>query len=109
MTGAGNLAGGVSGGGGLASRARMAGALWQSIRQDPRRVLLALALLLAAKLAAILVPWLLKEVVDALGDTRDARVTVPVLLLFGYALVRFAANAFNELRDMAFAPVSLRL
>ncbi|PEH83124.1 ATP-binding cassette domain-containing protein [Burkholderia gladioli] len=109
MTGAGNLAGGVSGGGGLASRARMAGALWQSIRQDPRRVLLALTLLLAAKLAAILVPWLLKEVVDALGDTRDARVTVPVLLLFGYALVRFAANAFNELRDMAFAPVSLRL
>ena len=90
-------------------RMRIATDLWQTIWQHRQRVLLALGLLVAAKVAAILVPLLLKVIIDDLGVPPSTGVAVlPVFLLLGYALLRFAANAFNELRDMAFAFVTQR-
>lgn len=90
-----------------AARWRIANDLWQTIWQHRQRVCIALGLLITAKLAAILVPLLLKSIVDALSITPTTGMAVlPVFLLLGYALLRFASNAFNELRDMTFAYVT---
>jgi len=68
------------------------------------RTLAALALLVSAKLLMVAVPVALKHIVDALGDPRVA--VVPVVLLVGYAVLRFAGGLFTELRDMVFALVT---
>ena len=73
------------------------------------RVGLALSFLLAAKLANVSVPLLLKYLVDALalkpGDPRVALV-VPVGLLLAYAGLRLSTSLFTELRELVFAKVS---
>jgi ATP-binding cassette subfamily B protein len=69
-----------------------------------RRTAAALTLLLAAKLFAVLVPVLLKRIVDSLEPSGSALV-LPVFLLLGYALVRFAGGLFTELRDLVFVRV----
>ena len=70
------------------------------------RVLLALAFMVAAKLANVGVPVLLKELVDAMslppGDAR-ALLVVPVALLLTYGGLRLATSAFTELRELVFA------
>ena len=70
------------------------------------RVLLALAFMVAAKLANVGVPVLLKRLVDAMslqpGDTR-ALLVVPVALLLTYGGLRLATSAFTELRELVFA------
>jgi ATP-binding cassette subfamily B protein len=71
------------------------------------RVLGALALLLLAKLATVAVPLLLKAIIDALSSP-DAYLALPVFLLLGYALMRFAATLFGEIRDAVFARVTQR-
>jgi len=100
--------------------------LWAAVWRWRRRTLLALALLVLAKLAAVTVPLLLKAIVDrfsgpgglaadvtaaALGAASAPSAVhalvliVPVFLLFGYALLRFAGTLFTELRDLVFARV----
>jgi len=69
------------------------------------RVLTAFALLLLAKLAAVAVPVALKQAIDALGQPATP-LTLPIVLLVGYALLRFANALFSELRDALFAKVS---
>jgi ATP-binding cassette subfamily B protein len=73
------------------------------------RVALALVFLVAAKLANVGVPVLLKYLVDALdlkpGDPR-ALLVVPVGLLLAYAGLRLATSLFTELRELVFAKVS---
>jgi ABC-type transport system involved in Fe-S cluster assembly fused permease/ATPase subunit len=71
------------------------------------RVLIALAFLVTAKLANVLVPLVMKEVVDRL-DASTAILAVPVLLLAGYGCLRFSATLFAELRDVVFVPVAQR-
>ena len=70
------------------------------------RVLAALLFLLAAKLANVGVPVLLKELVDALtlqpGDPA-AVLVVPVGMLLAYGALRFSTSLFTELRDLVFA------
>ncbi|OGB03882.1 MAG: metal ABC transporter permease [Burkholderiales bacterium RIFCSPHIGHO2_12_FULL_69_20] len=73
------------------------------------RVGLALGFLLAAKLANVSVPVLLKHLVDTLdlkpGDPR-AMLVVPVGLLLAYAGLRLSTSLFTELRELVFAKVS---
>jgi ATP-binding cassette subfamily B protein len=69
------------------------------------RVLAALALLILAKAAAVGVPLILKRIVDALSRP-ETLLSLPVLLLVGYALARFASTLFSELRDVIFARVT---
>jgi ATP-binding cassette, subfamily B, heavy metal transporter len=71
------------------------------------RVVIALAFLVAAKVANVAVPLVMKEVVDAL-DPRTAVVAVPVALLAVYGLLRFATTLFAELRDVVFIRVVQR-
>ena len=70
-----------------------------------RRVGAALVLLVIAKGFAVLVPVALKRIVDALDGSHEVLV-LPVLLLLGYALLRFLAGLFTELRDIVFAKVT---
>jgi ABC-type transport system involved in Fe-S cluster assembly fused permease/ATPase subunit len=72
------------------------------------RVVLALALLAAAKVATVYVPILLKRLVDLLSDPQNLPVVVPIGLVIGYGALRVAAIAFAELRDAVFAKVAQR-
>jgi ATP-binding cassette subfamily B protein len=71
------------------------------------RVLVALLLLIAAKLANVAVPLVLKEVVDAL-DPQTAILAVPFALLVAYGALRFSTTLFAELRDVVFVRVAQR-
>ena len=76
------------------------------------RVGVALAFLVAAKVANIGVPLVLKQLVDALdlkaGDPR-AVLAVPVALLFAYGALRLSITLFTELREFLFYPVAARI
>src|ERR1044072_4562465 len=72
------------------------------------RVLLAVALLAAAKLANVHVPLLFKRMVDLFTTPADALVALPLALIVGYGVLRVAAIAFSELRDAVFAKVAQR-
>ncbi|MFT3817322.1 MAG: ABC transporter ATP-binding protein/permease [Rubrivivax sp.] len=70
------------------------------------RVGVALAFLLAAKLANVGVPLLLKSLVDRLaikpGDAA-ALLVVPVGLIVAYGALRLSTSLFTELRELVFA------
>ncbi len=66
------------------------------------RVLLALLLLVLAKLANVGIPIVLKHIVDTLDNHSH---TLPLALLAAYGLLRLGSSLFNELRDAVFARV----
>jgi ATP-binding cassette subfamily B protein len=70
------------------------------------RVFVAVALLMAAKLTNIAVPFLLKFVID--GISAPGVTVVPVAMLAAYGAARLGAAAFTELRDAVFARVGQR-
>ncbi|MBA4141661.1 MAG: ABC transporter ATP-binding protein/permease [Nitrosospira sp.] len=71
------------------------------------RVVLALTLLVMAKLANVAVPLVLKEIIDALDQPR-ALLALPVMLLIAYGVLRLLSTLFGELRDAVFAKVTQR-
>jgi len=75
------------------------------LMEYPYRVAIAIVLLILAKLSNVAVPIALKHIVDALSQPQAA-LTLPVFLLIGYALLRFASGLFSELRDALFARVT---
>src|SRR5947208_3037691 len=93
---------------------RLKGNEWRALRillpyllEYKWRVAAALACLVAAKLANVAVPLIMKEVVDGL-DPRTAIVAVPVALLAIYGILRFSTTLFAELRDVVFVRVTQR-
>lgn len=103
-------------------RRKVFSGLARAIWLHRKRTLLATALLIAAKATAVAVPLVLKQVVDEfsrpegmvtrLGSTSSPAQTVlfvPVLLLLGYAVLRFVGTLFTELRDLVFARVTQRV
>ena len=71
------------------------------------RVALALVLLVAAKLANVAVPLVMKSIVDDLDPTL-AVIAVPMALLATYGILRFMTTLFAELRDVVFVRVAQR-
>ncbi len=71
------------------------------------RVVVAIILLLAAKVASVAVPLVLKDIVDALDQPR-AMLALPVFLLVAYGALRFMSTLFGELRDAVFAKAAQR-
>lgn len=71
-----------------------------------RRVGVAMLLLLAAKLANVALPYMLKLIVDSLDPDDPALLVLPLALLLGYGALRFATIAFGELRDLVFGRVT---
>ncbi|MGL6047320.1 MAG: ABCB family ABC transporter ATP-binding protein/permease [Vogesella sp.] len=68
------------------------------------RVLLALACLIAAKVAGVTTPLYLKDIVDQLSLPATMAV-VPLMALAGYGLARLLSSVLGELRDAIFARV----
>ena len=71
------------------------------------RILLALLCLFCAKLANVGVPLVFKEMIDGLTPTQQV-LSVPVLLLVVYGVLRFSTSLFAELREVLFARVTQR-
>ena len=70
------------------------------------RVLAALSFMVAAKLANVSVPLLLKELIDAMAfKPNDPQVVlvVPMAMLLSYGVLRLSVSAFTELRELVFA------
>jgi ABC-type transport system involved in Fe-S cluster assembly fused permease/ATPase subunit len=70
------------------------------------RVLAALSFMVAAKLANVSVPLLLKELIDAMAfKPNDPQVVlvVPITMLLAYGVLRLSVSAFTELRELVFA------
>ncbi|MGQ0584430.1 MAG: ABCB family ABC transporter ATP-binding protein/permease [Reyranella sp.] len=72
------------------------------------RVVVALVLLVLAKVVNVYVPILYKHAVDALGEPAAQAVAVPIALIVAYGVARVLAQAFGEIRDAIFAPVAQR-
>jgi len=80
------------------------------------RVLLAIGCMVAAKMATVGVPVVLKHIVDGLtgvaqgaaGGAAAAVAVVPLGLIAAYGLLRLASTAFTELREFVFAKVTQR-
>jgi ATP-binding cassette subfamily B protein len=87
--------------------------MWPASRPDLKlRVVWAFAILVAAKLVTVLVPYTYKWATDALtakpanGMVPVATlVAVPVMLVVAYGAGRILMNVFNNLRDALFAKV----
>jgi ABC-type transport system involved in Fe-S cluster assembly fused permease/ATPase subunit len=97
----------VSSGNQLRTLRRLAPYLWpRGERALHVRVVLAVLLLVAAKLTNVYIPVLLRDAVDSLsGDTAQA-IALPLGVLLAYGAARIGALAFGELRDAVFARVS---
>ncbi|MBT8556952.1 ABC transporter ATP-binding protein/permease [Polynucleobacter paneuropaeus] len=73
------------------------------------RVLLALLCLVAAKVANLGIPVLMKRLIDTLNikvDSGQALLAIPAALIVAYGLLRISASLFNELREALFAKVT---
>jgi len=85
--------------------------MWPEDRPDLRmRVILAIAALLASKVATTLVPFAYKGIIDSLdGSTPDSALilglAVPVALVIAYVLGNIIDAGFQQLRDVLFASV----
>ncbi|CAM3793666.1 ABC transporter ATP-binding protein [Bordetella sputigena] len=87
------------------ARAEVLHTLGRSLWKYRKRAGAALALLILAKAFAVAVPVALKMVVDQLS-LPGPELVLPVFLLIGYTLLRFAGGLFTELRDIVFSPVA---
>ncbi len=74
----------------------------------PARVFVALSFLVLAKVANVIVPYVLKLIVDGLSDPTAALLSLPLALLIAYGLLRFSTTFFGELRDAIFSRVAER-
>jgi ATP-binding cassette, subfamily B, heavy metal transporter len=75
------------------------------------RIALALGCLIAAKLAGLTVPMIMKALVDGLNLPSDASslaLVLPVGLLLAYGMARLSERVFTELRQIVFARVMAR-
>ena len=97
------------------ARAATARSEWQVIldlvpflRPFLGRIALALALVVAGKLANLAVPMVLKRLVDGL-DVAPTLLVLPVALLVAYGASRLSVTLFTELRQVVFARVMARV
>ena len=72
------------------------------------RILAALVLLTAAKVATVYIPIVYGQIVDAFDVDETAVIAVPVALIIGFGALRVLSIAFAELRDAVFTKVAQR-
>ena len=83
--------------------------LWPSGDPGARaRVVIAMALLILAKVATVYIPIIYSRSVDALTPKGAAIIVIPAALIVAYGLLRLASAGFAELRDAVFAAVQQR-
>lgn len=86
--------------------------LWPKGEKSLRiRVVCALIFLVLAKLLIVFVPYIYKYIVDALENHNGkeaAYLSLPMMLVLAYGVVRIASNGFQQLRDTIFTLVGQR-
>ncbi|WP_340680409.1 ABC transporter ATP-binding protein/permease [Paraglaciecola sp.] len=84
--------------------------LWPYLLEFKQRVALALLCLVAAKIASIGLPFVLKHMVDQLNTKaeQNALILVPFGLVAAYGLLRLGNVLFGEIRDTLFGRVTER-
>lgn len=87
--------------------------LWPYLLEYRLRIVLALACLVAAKVASVGLPFILKHIVDAMDTgvndgTASKLLVLPLGLLLAYGTVRFANVLLGEVRDALFGRVTER-
>ncbi|MFC4698939.1 ABCB family ABC transporter ATP-binding protein/permease [Glaciecola siphonariae] len=89
---------------------RVLGNLWPYLAEFKGRVWLALSCLIAAKLASVTLPFILKHIVDNLNlDTAKEQIMgVIIALIIAYGALRLANVLFGEIRDTLFGRVTER-
>ena len=84
--------------------------LWPQGRSDLKaRVLLALLSLILAKAANVMVPLVLGDAVDQLGNLDNEThlwLGIPLAVILAYGIFRLSSLALNEVRDALFARVA---
>ena len=73
------------------------------------RVIIALSCLIAAKVANLGIPIVMKELIDSLdikANSPQALLAVPLGIILAYGLLRISASLFTELREALFAKVT---
>ncbi|HET8946469.1 MAG TPA: ABC transporter transmembrane domain-containing protein, partial [Candidatus Polarisedimenticolia bacterium] len=83
------------------------GALLPYLKPYWIRISLSLLLILASKLATLLVPLALKQIVDRL-NVEPSLMVLPVALLLAYGAARVGTTLFTEMRQVVFARVMAR-
>lgn len=84
--------------------------LWPYLAEFKGRVVLAVGMLILAKVATVSTPIALKYIVDYLDQNRaaDMLLWMPLVLVGAYGALRFSSTLFSELRDAIFARVAER-
>ncbi len=81
--------------------------LWPYLWRYRARVVIGLVFLIAARLANIGVPLILKDLIDQLEQNKElALIAVPIGLIIAYGALRLSSIVFNELRNVVFAKAS---
>ena len=84
--------------------------LWPYLTEFRGRVILAVGMLVLAKVATVATPVALKYIIDYLDHNRGVEMLLwaPLLLVCAYGALRFGSTLFSELRDAIFARVAER-
>lgn len=84
--------------------------LWPYLTEFKQRVWLAILCLVAAKVASVGLPFVLKYTVDALNlnTTAEQILVAPIALIIAYGGLRLANVLFGEIRDTLFGRVTER-
>ena len=83
--------------------------VWPYLLEYRSRIIIALAFLVLSKGASISGPFLLKNIVETLGDRGvSGLVMVPVALVIAYGFARFSMIMLGEIRDTIFGRVTER-
>lgn len=80
--------------------------LWPLLWRFPVRIVLAMALLIAAKFATVALPMVLKYIVDTFEQKPENLWVAVAALVIGYGVLRTLSVLFGELRDVVFAKVT---
>ncbi len=84
--------------------------LWPYLTEFKQRVWLAILCLIAAKIASVGLPFVLKHTVDSLNieTTAEQLLVAPIALIIAYGALRLANVLFGEIRDTLFGRVTER-
>ena len=83
--------------------------IWPYLSAYKARICVAMLCLVAAKVASIYVPFLLKYIVDTLdgqGIDDHTMIAMPLALVVAYGVARFSNVLFGEVRDTVFGRVT---
>jgi ABC-type transport system involved in Fe-S cluster assembly fused permease/ATPase subunit len=70
------------------------------------RVIIAMLCLVMAKLASVTLPFAMKYIVDSLDTAQNKIISLPLLFLVLYGILRFGTIIFGEIRDSIFGRVT---